>query len=131
MEKKVREPNARFELLTRDQIQQIHDSTLQVFENPGVGVFEETALKLFADAGCEVDFQKQYVKIPEHVLKDALKSAPSRFLIAGKDEKYDVVQEAGKTVYFTTFGVGVRMLRYDEHMRPILRDSTKMTLEKL
>ena len=130
MEKKVREPNAKFELLTKDQIRQIHDSTLQVFENPGVGVFEEEALKLFADAGCEVDFKKQYVKIPEHVLKSTLKSAPSRFLLAGKEKQYDVVQEAGKTVYFTTFGVGVRMLRYDEHMRPTVQDSTEEDLKE-
>ena len=43
-----------------------------------------------ADCGCNVNFNKRIVKIPEYILRKALQSAPSRFILHGRKPEFDV-----------------------------------------
>jgi len=79
-----------YKVLNNDEIKEIHQSTLQVLEEVGVRVEYKPALKLMADCGCNVDFNKKIVKIPEYVLRKALQSAPSRFTLYGRKSEFDV-----------------------------------------
>jgi trimethylamine--corrinoid protein Co-methyltransferase len=48
------------------------------------------ALEAMRDAGCAVDVGSSLVKVPEHVLRRALASAPSRFTLAGQTHEFDL-----------------------------------------
>jgi trimethylamine--corrinoid protein Co-methyltransferase len=111
-------------LFTKDELSEIHQTTMEVLMNPGVLVTDEEARNIFEENGCIVDHKEKNVKIPEYLVKKALRSAPSRFLLAGREKRYDVIQEAGKKVNFTTFGTGVRVFKY-VHGKPTIRDSVE------
>jgi len=77
-------------VLADDQIKDIHAAALAVLEDVGVRVEHRKALEIYRDNGCQVDFEKQVVRMPEPVMKKALSTAPSEFVLYGKKPEYDV-----------------------------------------
>ena len=55
-----------FEVLSGDDIQEIHGATLRVLERTGVKVYSEEARDLLAQAGCRLE--DDIVKIPVSAL---------------------------------------------------------------
>ena len=98
----------RLEVFTPDELLDIHTATLDVLERTGVWVEDEEAQELFAAAGARVE-ANGVVKIPGHVVEDAIRSAPSRFTLCGRDPKNDFVMEPGR-VAFTNFSEGIRLI---------------------
>jgi trimethylamine--corrinoid protein Co-methyltransferase len=76
--------------LTDDQVYDLHQAVLEVLWEVGVRVEWRPALEVFADAGCRVETNTHTVQIPEYVLKRALQSAPSTFMLYGKKPEHDV-----------------------------------------
>jgi trimethylamine--corrinoid protein Co-methyltransferase len=66
-----------FRILSDEGIEKIVSGAMQVLEKTGVLVEGSNALKVFADGGAEADFQSMRVKIPESLVKEAVKKAPS------------------------------------------------------
>ncbi len=79
-----------YKVLSNDQIQDIHRATLQILEEVGIRVEHKPALEVFSDNGCDVNFSKKIVKVPEYVLKKALQTTPSRFTLYGRKPEFDV-----------------------------------------
>ena len=114
-------------VLTEEQIHEVHLATLEVLNEVGIKVAHRKALEIMADFGCKVDFDKEIVKIPEHVLGKALQSAPSQITLYGKSPEFDVVLNDTNTVY-TMGGAGALwVLDLDGNRRP----STLKDLEDL
>jgi trimethylamine--corrinoid protein Co-methyltransferase len=104
---------ARLELLSRDALDRINSETMDVLKTSGVGVYHEEALEIFKKGGCDVDPVKRMVRIPEHIVKDALHKCPGRVLLAGREKGSDVLLEAGRKVGNTTFGTGLYTYEYE------------------
>lgn len=85
--------------LSKDQILDIHTATLEVLENVGMHSQSDKILKIFDDAGAEVDFNKKIIKIPQHLILEAVKKAPRQFILCGRDPENDILLE-GSRVYF-------------------------------
>ncbi len=77
-------------LLSDDDMRRIHFAALATLAEVGVRVEYRPALELFRDHGCRVDFDKRIVYVPEHVLRQALATAPSRFTLYGKSPEWNV-----------------------------------------
>ena len=97
------------EILNRDQLCQIHSTTLQVLENVGVRVEEEEALRVLTEAGAKVDVKNKIVRIPNYLVKECLQKAPSAFTLFGRDLKHKQTFGDGH-VYFSMQGEGVNVL---------------------
>jgi trimethylamine--corrinoid protein Co-methyltransferase len=95
----------RLAVFTPDELQDIHLGTLDVLERTGVYVESEEAQEIFAGAGCRVR-SDGVVRIPGHVVEDAIRSTPSKLALYGRDHKHDVVLEDGR-VNFLNFGEAV------------------------
>lgn len=93
-------------ILSEDELNEIHLATLEVLGDIGIFVEDPDALEVFDGGGCQVDQGKQIVRMPPHIVEDAIRSAPSKLLLAGRDPSRDVVLETNR-VGFTTFGEGV------------------------
>jgi trimethylamine--corrinoid protein Co-methyltransferase len=63
-------------LLAEDQCEEIYLAALEVLDRVGVNIFEPEALELLSKAGARV--QGQRVRIPDWLVRQALRSAPSR-----------------------------------------------------
>jgi len=113
-----------FSVLSDDDLGRIHASTLEVLWKTGVYVQAEEALEIFDGGGAIIDPKTKVVKIPPHVVEDAIRSAPEVIVLAGRDPKDDVVLEMNR-ITFNPFGTAIKMV--DPETRA-LRASTKADL---
>ncbi len=117
-------------ILTDDELDEIHLGTLEVLHETGVFVEYEQALNYFEEAGAAVDRDTKIVRIPPYMVEDAIRSAPSKVLLYGRDPKHDIVLESTR-VHFTNFSEGVMINDpYTGENRPPvkqdLRDSARV-----
>lgn len=103
-------------MYSNDELQQIHLATLEVLWKEGVHIGSDEALDLFADGGALVDRSTHKVRIHPYMVEDAVRSAPSTIILAGREEKNDCVLEDSR-VNFTTFGCGVSIYDIDGEYR--------------
>lgn len=99
----------RLEVLSEADLDDIHRGTLEVLERTGVFVGCPEALDVMADGGCRVDRDTGVVRIPPHVVEDAIRSAPPSVRLAGRVPENDVVLE-GARVGFTNFSAGIMVV---------------------
>jgi trimethylamine---corrinoid protein Co-methyltransferase len=112
------------ELLSRQDLEAIHEATLKILEQFGLKVFGEEALEIYGAAGCQIDRNTNMVKIPRHLVNDAIVSSPGKILMAARDPRCDVIVEGNKVV-FTNFGTGTMI---EDLETGALRASTKADL---
>ena len=96
-------------VFTESELDDIHLATLEVLERTGVFVEADDARDIFKDAGCRVDPDTRMVRIPPHVVEDAIAAAPSKYVLCGRDPKNDFLMEPGR-VAFTNFSEGIRVI---------------------
>jgi trimethylamine--corrinoid protein Co-methyltransferase len=113
-------------VMTDDEVHEIHLATLEVLKDTGVFVESDEALAIFDGGGCRVDAGNKIVKFPHWVVEDAIQSAPATFYACGRRPEDDVVLEDNR-VTFTNFGEGIMFVDpYSaEH-----RETTKADIEK-
>ncbi|MGQ9788755.1 MAG: trimethylamine methyltransferase family protein [Candidatus Hadarchaeaceae archaeon] len=79
------------EPFTKDELYDINQASLEIMERSGVWYEREMALSRLERAGAEVDYKTKIAKLPEELVKDALKKVPSKFRLAGRERKHDFV----------------------------------------
>jgi trimethylamine--corrinoid protein Co-methyltransferase len=107
-------------LFSDAELAELHRATLDVMENTGIMVMNDEAQDIFYSHGCRIDRKSSMVKMPGYLIEEAIKSAPSKVLLAGRNPEYDVVLE-GTRVANTNFGSAVKVLDLETGQR---RDST-------
>ena len=117
-------------MFSEDDVREIDYATRDVLSNYGVQVSDKTAIKVFEDHGCEVNYDTLMVKIPEFVLNKALAAAPSRFYMYGRDEKNTIENTHKGRVHYTNFGTGIQVCDYLGNNKFETRDSTDADLAK-
>lgn len=110
-------------ILTDDEVADIHLATLEVLEYTGIFVELEEALDLFEEGGAVLDRDKKIVRIPAYMVEDAIRSAPAKVVLAGRNPKHDLVLESTR-VHFTNFSEGVIVVdpHTDERRTPLKSD---------
>ncbi len=66
-------------LLSSDQVQQVHDASLEILDNVGLLVRNERARTIFARHGCRVDAETGIVHLPPAVVERHRASLPPTF----------------------------------------------------
>lgn len=77
----------RFQMLSDDQLEEMFNGVLHVLENTGLEVHHEEARAVLQKAGAWVDGIR--VRIPQHLVKQALNLAPRSFTIYARDGNPD------------------------------------------
>jgi len=110
-------------VFTESELDDLHLGTLEVLERTGVFVEADEALDIFKDGGCAVDRDRRVVRIPPHVVEDAVAAAPSKFVLCGRDPRNDFLMEPGR-VAFTNFSEGIRVIDVEtgEYRDPTKKD---------
>jgi len=113
-----------FAILSEDELYEIHLATLDVLQNYGVKVFGDEAHEIFAGSGAAVDSKRNHVKIPPHLVEEAIRTAPASVLLAGRKEAYDLYLQ-DRRVGFTNFGIGTQVV---DPYSNLPRDATKQDI---
>ena len=94
-----------YRLLTEDQIEEIHQATLDLLRETGVKVLNTEALELLRDAGCRI-MDQHIVKIPDRLVEESIRSAPSSVTLYSRNG--EPAMELGGTN--VCFGMGTDLL---------------------
>src|SRR5512136_93383 len=75
---------ARMNVLSKDEIEQVHDSSIRILAEVGAKIDSPSVLTMMEKAGCRVDRKKQTVYLNEGIIKRALKTTPKSVKIASR-----------------------------------------------
>ena len=114
-------------LLTPEHTQQLKNGTLQLLEETGIQFPSRKALEIFADHGARVDMKKQIVRIPPNLVEKAMSNAPRSFVLAGREERFDLLLD-GNSTYICTAGTGVHTVDLETRKK---RASNKEDLARI
>lgn len=89
-------------LLSDQQVEEIHKSTLELLQRTGLRFDSERALDLFEENECKVDRDTNRVKFPPDLVEECLRKTPSSFYFKARDPKSDLMI-GGNTTYFCSF----------------------------
>ena len=81
----VRNPYPPMEVLSADQVETIHLTSLRILEELGIEVMSPRALSIFEKAGAKVDHVTGNVKLDRGLVEQALAYAPSRFKLTPRN----------------------------------------------
>ncbi|MEM1990349.1 MAG: trimethylamine methyltransferase family protein, partial [Candidatus Bathyarchaeia archaeon] len=85
-----------FQVLTKEQLDLIHENATTILENVGIKVSTNEALKIFSDAGAKVDQKQRVAYIPRSLVEESIKKAPGSFTLTGRDERKEVNISRGR-----------------------------------
>jgi len=79
-----------FSYLSDDDLQYVHDASLEILEEVGLLVRNEKARNRFAEHGAIVDHDSEMVQIPAVVVEKYRNMVPPTITLRGRDPAYDV-----------------------------------------
>lgn len=117
----------RIKILTKREIDLVHQATLEVLESTGVMFYDEEARKILREAGARVS-HNGLTRIPASLVENALASAPKQITLHARDPNNDIVLN-GDSVYYTNgFGAPYVIDLETELVRPaMLTDLERFT----
>lgn len=76
--------------VSADELEAIHDASLDVLQEIGVDVIHDQAKTLFEIGGAEVDPNSDRVRFPKGMVDDAIKTCPSSFRLHARNPAHDI-----------------------------------------
>jgi trimethylamine---corrinoid protein Co-methyltransferase len=96
--------------MTQEDVEKIHQATLEIFEEVGIEVNFPAALEMFRAAGAKVDDEKKIVRIDHKLLEKCITSAPSVIRLCGRDPEGELDLEiGGSRVHMGTGGTALNV----------------------
>ncbi len=114
--KSITNPKLSLEILTEEEIQRLHTATLDVIEKTGVRFPSKHALDIWEAHGAQVDHNTSIVKVPGHIIEEALKLAPPSYNLAARYPEQDLPLD-GNHVFLGTDGCGVEVVDINSGVR--------------
>ena len=92
-------------ILEDSDIRAIDETALNILNEVGVSMPSEKALKIYADAGANVDFTNQTVRIPPDMVKNKMANAPRQYTLGGRERpELDLIIDGQSGTYFNDGG---------------------------
>jgi trimethylamine--corrinoid protein Co-methyltransferase len=107
--KSITNPKLSLDILTSEEVLRLHTATLDIIENVGIRFPSTRALDIWEANGAKVDHTTSIVKVPGHIIEDALKLAPPKYDLSARNPDQDLPLD-GNHVYLGTDGCGVEVL---------------------
>ncbi|MBN2375022.1 MAG: trimethylamine methyltransferase family protein [Sedimentisphaerales bacterium] len=122
----LRKTKSTLQLLSKGEIERIHEQSLYVLQHCGIEVNHDKALKLLDEGGAQVDYSSQRVKIPPDLVTCCLKTVPEKITLAARNPEKDCILEPFGRPYSRNGGGSdyTLDLKTDE-IRPLLASDMK------
>lgn len=76
-------------LLTQEQVERVHEASLEILEKVGVLVRNKRAHEIFSRHGCQLEADTEIVKLPRQVVERFQSIFPAKFTFCGRDPQFD------------------------------------------
>ena len=93
-----------FELLSPDQVEEIHLAGARILRDLGMVVLSPEARQLYATAGCDVDADTQRVRFDPELLESLLASAPASFSLRARNPDKNIRLGDGRAMFASVGG---------------------------
>jgi trimethylamine--corrinoid protein Co-methyltransferase len=107
--KSITDPKLSLDILSPEEIQRIHTASLDVINTTGIRFPSARALDIWEAHGAQVDRNTSIVKVPGHIIEEALQLAPPKYNLAARNPDQDLTLD-GNHVFLGTDGCGVEVL---------------------
>ena len=94
-------PYAPMEIISSDQVETIHQASLEILRDIGLRVENPTALKLLTDLRAEVDHDKAHVRFDPALIEETLQDLPSEFTLHARNPE-KTVRMGGNSIVFAS-----------------------------
>lgn len=95
--------------LKDDGIKQIHQTSMDVFEQVGVKITYKPVLDLWRKAGAEIDEENMIARMDRNVVQKCIDSAPKEITLCGRDPRNDI-KLSGTRTYMGTGGTALNII---------------------
>ena len=112
------------EVLSQEEIRDVHHAVLELLKDPGVKIRHEEALDILKRGGADVEWEKQVVHIHPSLVEFALNHAPRFMKVCGRDPKYDLKSNNG--IHYSSGHAATMIVDFETGER---RPATKKDLE--
>ena len=109
----------KLEVFSKDEIEEIHNASIHILENIGIKVEDPELRKLLEKNGA-ISTNTTYMKFPESLVIEKLKTVPDSFTLHGRDGDFTATIDT-KHTEFATIGTPVRI--YDPKHKKGVRKS--------
>jgi trimethylamine--corrinoid protein Co-methyltransferase len=110
----------RLNVLQPEEVEDVYSATMEVLERTGVKISHPRALELLDGAGARID--NNVARIPDWMVKDALRKAPSRIVLGNRNGDRSVKLERNRS----WFGASLDCLDY---LEPFTGERRKFLLQ--
>ncbi len=86
-------------LLSPEEREKVHRQAVRVLSEVGSRFMSRKALDILKKNGAAVDYDEMIARIPEEMIREALKRAPGSFTLGGRDPAFDFPLPSKKTLY--------------------------------
>jgi len=100
-----------FRLISKDNIEEIHEGSLAILEKTGVNVKSNEAMISLKNAGCEADSDGKIIRIPHSLVEESLSKIDPVLKLYGRDGKHERII-GGDNV---TFNPGSSAVYFSDH----------------
>jgi trimethylamine--corrinoid protein Co-methyltransferase len=92
----------RFEILTKTQVEKVHETSLRILAEIGLDFGYPPALEVLKKGGARVDGQRVF--FPPRLVEAQIKKAPRRFTLHARNPENNLVIGGGNTVFAPGYG---------------------------
>ncbi|MGA2110663.1 MAG: trimethylamine methyltransferase family protein [Anaerolineales bacterium] len=117
----------KFEMLAPEELERIHAASAHILATGGVRFRGKKALRILADAGARVDFEKERVRIPESLLEKLLSRMTNHFRL-WKRGSGELIDLQDGTIRGHNVGGCVRIFDFQEGQS---RNASQADLERM
>ncbi|MCJ7607557.1 MAG: trimethylamine methyltransferase family protein, partial [Thermoplasmata archaeon] len=119
----------RMSVLSEEDIETVHEKTLEILDETGVRIKSETALEMLEHGGAIVDWEAMTAYIPEYMVDDAVKKLPKEITLCGRLPERDIsaprpgppyMATNGTAVYITDLETGARRTSMGRDLRDLM-----------
>ncbi|MBM3124935.1 MAG: hypothetical protein FJZ87_07635 [Chloroflexi bacterium] len=120
-------PRSQFHIVDEEQVRQLANGTLEVLSDTGVHCPSEKCLRIYADHGAQVDFDRQIVRIAPDLVSSSLSQAPRYYTMGARSPSHDIALD-GTAMFCATDGCGIETIDFLTRER---RPSCKEDIAKM
>ncbi len=102
----LRNPYAPIEVLSAEQIEAIHDTSMQILEEIGMDFLHSEAREILGRAGAEVEAGSDRVRFDRGLIEEAVGHAPPEFTLHARNPAHNLII-GGNHINFATVGSAV------------------------
>jgi trimethylamine--corrinoid protein Co-methyltransferase len=108
---------AQISILSKDEIELVHEKTLMILEDTGIMVRSDSTLNILEEGGAIVDRKRQVASLPESLIDETVRRLPKEMRLCARNPRQDMIAPRNGPPYMATNGTAIYMTELDSGVK--------------